>query len=285
MILKASSGDRRARFAYEAELSEALRSAGLPAARTVHAYNGSWSHLVEGKTWVRYAYIPGCYYTGGAAQLKSASIGFSRLSKAFADLRDQSCNEHGLELGFLDKLIEFCTDESDQNIDPSVENAAVFLDNRQYLKEAVYSVINGKEILRGNVKLMHTDYHPHNLLFSGEKLACILDFEDVKPHSMLAANGFAALKLIRQSLVDCPVADRRKQAREQLAMWIENWNSSFPAERVDAHMLRLGACYQVLSLIYEILSGWLLRGDLRQNFALPKHLVSLHEIEFIFANH
>src|SRR5262249_586744 len=118
------------------------------------------------------------------------------------------------------------------------------------------------------------------LMRSGE-VACVLDFEHFKTHPLLAGLGFAAYKLIRQTMVTVESPARAEQGARLAAQWIEAWQDNFPESNYQPYDLGIGARDRVLWLSDLILEGSA-GADHRYDYDLEKQIGSLYEIEVIF---
>ncbi len=142
------------------------------------------------------------------------------------------------------------------------------------------------EIIKKNLrflahkKLVHTDFHPQNLLFKNNKLKAVLDFEDVANYSVIAAQGFTFFKLIRHKLVKNK-KDMNLIIKKYKSFWINCWNKTFPLLKINSELLKIGALTQILYLINDILKRCS-KNDFSQLHGLKNQILYLYEIEVIF---
>jgi hypothetical protein len=113
-------------------------------------------------------------------------------------------------------------------------------------------------------------------------LSAILDFEDLKIYPVAAASGFAALKLIRQVLVNHRPEEWAVEGRKLASVWLEAWSRHMPDYPLTVSAIGRGAEYRVLGLLHLMFDGWLRNQDVRYNFDFPKQMGSLLEIDVIF---
>lgn len=268
------------RLEREIALADRLRVSGIPVPSALGLVDGR--HVVEAyqASWTCYQYCAGTYFQGLPGQLQAAACGYARLSAALRD-HAPDWDDGFSEAMLIDDLYALVRETPAPPTDDR-DMAALYLAHRDELLRVIARVAVARETWEENCMVMHTDYHPLNVLMDGERLSAILDFEDIKRYPVAAGSGFAAYKLIRQTLVRMAGAERPRQAQSLANIWIREWSRHLPELPLNARALGEGALYRVLGLLQLMFDAWLRKRDTRFNFDFPKQMGSLYEIGMIF---
>ena len=281
LVLKArlSGNGVSVRLSQEIALAARLKAAGLPVPQALLTPQGKCVYELFGSVWACFQYCTGNYFQGHLGELEASAISYAAL--AFA-LREDSPRlgkfSEGKLIADLATLVLTTTNPPDY--DPVM--ATLYRRHREELLQVIDLVTLKQEFLEAQCQLMHTDFHPLNVLMENGRVSAILDFEDVKLYPVAAASGFAAYKLIRQSLVGMPVAGRMREAERLVDCWLTEWSRLMASQTLNRHALGEGALYRVLGLLHVMLDAWLRSGDNRFNFDFQKQMDSLREIGIIF---
>lgn len=281
LVLKARSvyDGLSSRMSEEIVLTSRLKASGLPVPDALLALEDKYVYEAFGSVWACFRYCTGNYFQGHSGELEAAASSYAALSYA---LRQNSVGlgefDEGRIISDLAELVFSTTNPPD--CDPMM--AALYLRHREELLQVIELVTVAQESLEARCQLMHTDFHPLNVLMDDRRVSAILDFEDVKVYPVSAASGFAAYKLIRQSLLGVPACGRLSEARKLVDCWLMEWSTVMASQHLNMRALGEGALYRVLALLHLMMDAWLRRGDHRFNFDFQKQLVSLREIRVIF---
>lgn len=249
----------------EARLTFALSELGQKVPRIIRSRDGELVSVADEKCWVLYEFQEGDYFTG--AGLLSAAETFGELTRAAEPLFPRAGVEDAVPSG-LKELLE----------------RAALDDHREMILRNLGEVEAQRELLNRSHRPMHLDYHPLNLLMKDDAVVCVVDLEHLKPYSVLAGLGFAALKLIRQAMVDDAFRARELRERAAVETWLRGWQKTFPEDRFTPAELGLGARSRILKLIHLILDAVLNRHDDRLAYDLEKQILSLYEADVIFGH-
>jgi Ser/Thr protein kinase RdoA (MazF antagonist) len=250
----------------EARLTFALSELGQRVPRIVRSRVGELVTVIDERCWVLYEFQEGDYFAGRGGEMQAAAETFAELSLAARQLFSAS----GVVEDPLPRALEELLDRARAASDIGSLCAAhgvMILDQLRLVTA---------QLRAHPVAPMHLDYHPLNLLMSDGRVVCVVDLEHLKPYSVVCGLGFAAFKLIRQSMVD---NEREVRSPE---VWSQAWQKTFPEHRFSTTELGLGARARVLKLISLILDATLNRGDHRSNYDLEKQIFSLYEADVIF---
>jgi hypothetical protein len=278
---RAGIGDAYDRLRAEARTAGVLHEAGAKAPRVIATKDGEVAARHEDGSVALYVFEEGTYFSGMGAELDAAASEFGVLTRIGAALFADSGAAASADGTFLDD-VETWVDEASRAASLREEIRTLCATHRSTILRHRDHVAAHRDTVESWRSTLHLDYHPLNLLMHDGEVRCVLDFEHFRAYPVLAGAGFAALKLIRQTMVD---ATRRQNEREQPALvgrWLSGWTKSFPDRAYTARDLGLGAGYRVLSNIHKILDGSLRRHDDRFAFDLAKQIGSLQEIEVIF---
>jgi len=224
----------------------------------------------HGSYWVLFKYIEGKYFSGSFEEFKEATKGFCKFTKILSNytfnLKEKPVQYKFLLKGNLKKI--------------NLKNKKKLLCLHYKIIMESLDILKKNKISLKQKKIIHTDYHPQNLLFRNGKLEGVLDFQDVKDYSVIAAQGFAFFKLIRHSL------SKNKKTmnltiKKYKRYWINYWNKTFPLLKVNTELLRIGATVQIIHLINDILKRCS-NNDFSQLHGLENQIQYLYEIETIF---
>ncbi len=224
----------------------------------------------NGSFWILYKYIDGKYFSGDFSEFKEASKGFCTFIKI---LSKYSKNSQTIELDF-----RFLKKKELKEINLKNKKKHFLLHEKKILK--TLELIKKNLRFLAHKQLVHTDFHPQNLLFKNNKLKAVLDFEDVANYSVIAAQGFTFFKLIRHKLVKNK-KDMNLIIKKYKSFWINCWNKTFPLLKINSELLKIGALTQILYLINDILKRCS-KNDFSQLHGLKNQILYLYEIEVIF---
>lgn len=279
-FLKSRTADKRDALAAEAKLASRLVGMGIKAPQVKRTVRGEMVSVHGGSCWALYVFEEGNYFTGKDSELDEAAKTFAELTKAAGRLFSESAPASvGSEEPFLEVLAPLL-DQGIAGLTPEVKNlcqthGSTILNHLRRVKAK-------RSLVESHSLPLHLDYHPLNLIMRNGEVGCVLDLEHLKRYATSAGLGFAAYKLIRQTMVDTSVRAREQSQPSLVGRWLEPWHRTFPQPRYNVTELGWGASYRVLALIHLILSASLQRGDDRLNYDLAKQIGSLYEIDVIF---
>jgi hypothetical protein len=266
----------------EAQLAAIISQKGVPVPKAILSDDRSYAHVVDNHAWLLYAFQTGDHFTGQGRELAAAADTFAHMSKVVRAGEMVSYLPHReTESSFIEELPRLLhRTEALRATHPDA--AELVADEMPVLLQTLHDVTQGHARLVSDWAPQHTDYHPLNLLMKDEKVACVLDMEDIKPYPVLPANGFAAYKLIRQMMVNTAIRQREERTPTLAQEWLSHWTRYFSSPLWTVSDLGLGAAYRVLSLICIILDYCLNKNNPQFLFDLSKQIGSLHEINRIF---
>jgi len=267
-------------FFREARVAEFLRSRGVKVPGLIRTRNGQYGCSLRGRHWLLFEFVRGRHFTGAGQELDSVAKVFGRFTRVIADWDEvfQEKNE-GVIVDDLQTLLDLASRSRALN-DYYVPEA--LSSHFKILTKRLVKAKTERQIVEREWAFMHTEFHPMNLLMNNEKVAAVLDFEDVNWCPVLAALGYNAYKLIRQMMTD-PIVRKREMAHSTLVgRWLSGWRQSSPDSDWGPLDLGRGAIYRVLGLIRLILHRSLKLGDVEYAYDLEKQIYSLYEIDMIF---
>ena len=267
-FLKSREAKLTEKMLSEAQLTFALSELGQRVPRIVRSRAGELVTVSDERCWVLYEFQEGDYFTGRRGEMQAAAETFAELSLAARKLfLSGGVVEDPLPRG-LDELL-------DRALASSSEIATLSATHEEMIRGQLRLV--EAQLLAHPVAPMHLDYHPLNLLMNDGQVVCVVDLEHLKPYSVVAGLGFAAFKLIRQTMVD-----NELRGAALVPLWPQAWQKNFPDDQFSSTELGLGARARILKLIYLILDATLNRADHRSNYDLEKQILSLYEADVIF---
>jgi Ser/Thr protein kinase RdoA (MazF antagonist) len=271
-VLKRVEGPQAARrLAEEQTVEHHLRRHDVPVVRSVPTDKGAGFVTQETFAWVLHCLASGNHFTGVGRELDAAASTFARLMRACALLPSQAFTDSIGKIGARLRAFLEAPAFGDR-----------LLPHRQALLEAGEATERLRPLTEQTSAVVHLDYHPGNLLLEQERVTCVLDLEDVVTYPVLPALGFAAFKLIRQSLVDETVRAAERTEPMLATRWLDSWHAQVPFPERTLSDLRAGAEYRVLALIELILDDCLRRGDPELPHEFDKQMCALYEMNEAF---
>lgn len=134
--------------------------------------------------WQLFEFIPGDYYRGTKEEIIAAALGIASLHNCLAKIKV-------LDLPDIPPRI---TNEEWGNISSSSE-----FDDGTILKALKK---NSQKLIEMRKQVIHSDLHPHNLLFSGGKLSAIIDFGNIAVGDERLDLASALHRLVRQFIIN-----------------------------------------------------------------------------------
>jgi len=280
-FLKARPASQKDQLAAETDVAAKLVAAGVRAPVVIQSVSAELLSTKADTAWALYEFVEGKYFKGTGNELESAANTFGHLTRVASEiLRDDLRTDSNPDV--FEELEDSLSDRAiASNPDPTI--ADICRINRDSIV-AHLNEVRRHLPMRDLVALpVHLDYHPLNLLMREERVECVLDLEHLKIYPAVSGVGFAAYKLIRQTMVDRKIRHAELSQPSMVKRWLDTWHSYFPTLPFTPLDLGLGASYRILVLINLILSAQK-QGDCRFNYDLEKQIHSLHEINAIFRN-
>lgn len=160
----------------------------------------------------------------------------------------------------------------------------VLLEKLPVFKNAVAEVEKYKErILNLPKRMIHSDFHPHNILMKDGKVSAIIDFENVRISQQARDIAFAIYKFGRQFFVNSdfnggalPEASRLKD------LFIDNYSKVKELSDEEIELLPILAKDTFVRKLLFVLKGVYNEGNDIWINDLPKHSVSIDEINYFW---
>ncbi len=282
VVLKARpSGDGVSmRLTNEIKLFINMYAKGLAVPKPFRTLRGSYVFKAFESEWSCYHHCSGTYFYGYPGELEAAAQSYTDLTQALSNANKEWQGQY-----IEGKLVKDLAALVYNSPNPPTEDRVMgkfYHAHRDELLKLIDQVIEEQPMIESHCQVMHTDFHPLNILMKNGCVNAILDFEDVKVYPVTAASGFAAYKLIRQSLVGIPSEERLPEAQRMVNYWMMKFRSVIKCQPLEPRTLGMGALYRVLGLLHTMLDAWFRRGDTKFNFDFPKQMGSIREIRIIF---
>jgi hypothetical protein len=279
-VLKTRRGRQARRLPEELELAERVSARGVPVPPVFRTLDGRrvLSEAGGTRTSVLFRFVDGTYFRGTDAELADAGRVFALIADPERDGRPPEPGGHhpGEIATDLRELLALAVAGPDAV-------GEICRRHRHELQSGIEEIDERGDLLCSQQALIHTDYHPLNLLMSEGRVTCVLDFEDVQRYPVSAALGFGGYKLIRAAILARGLKSPLKgRALPWVRGWRDAWQARFPGSTYSPSELGVGARFRVLSLIQLILGSHLRDDDPRLNYDLPKQVRSLYEIVEVF---
>ncbi len=179
-----------------------LASNNIPAPVPLRFRNGEPLLRVRSGRWSVFPFIAADYFNGSGDQLGAAAQITGDLMGTLSRLPSALVPERGPEHLTVADGKMFCRAEATRNDWEQIFGTESTVLLEEYWDEvmAEWRRLISKRPTGGRLQASHYDLHPHNLLFSGNTVAAVLDFESCRVMPAGYALGFAALKQCRQTV-------------------------------------------------------------------------------------
>ena len=263
------------------DLVNFLYNEKCPVAKPLKFGNKEYLIKIKSRLWTINEFIEGEYFSGNGSQLDSMPKIISDLTQKLNKLNKKIKPKKGPNYNSFYLRDTFKRLKQNKNKTEKIfGNKHSFLMSNSIDKIEYYiSETNKHKINSGPTQAIHYDLHPHNLLFKGNKISGIIDYDSIVFMPIGYAIAFSSLKLCRQYLTfnknDNPkeIGDKFKQKLQDNLQINKNWIDFFYELSLSEVLRRI--CV-IINLNFEKKRIW--------NDVLPVQLRHLDEVELLFKN-
>jgi len=176
-----------------------LASKGMPVAGLISLPDNSSALSLDGHTYEVFEFVNGSRCDGSVEAILDAGRTLARFHQTLSDfacnwtLLRRTCHDSQVVRGLLHAIRGTEWDpRSSSDVAPTIAQQLMLYYNRSS------STINQLGYDRWPVQIVHSDWHPGNLLFENRRVSCILDFDSVKlaPAVTDVANGALQFSIV-----------------------------------------------------------------------------------------
>lgn len=174
---------------FGAEVQAALAERGFRVPAVRRDLEGRSIALVDGAAWELVEFVEGERYPRTVAAASSAGAMLASLHRVLASMRSPQPRRASFhDSPLVRRTLEGLVEDAAANFDTDrLRRVKAFADRYEQASSQVRSVWNDLP-----QSLLHGDFHPGNLLFSGEAVAAVLDWEAVREDAAIAEFSSAA---------------------------------------------------------------------------------------------
>ncbi len=183
---------------HSSRIMEGLSGAGAMVPDFIINIEGEAVTSHRGLDWQVFKFIPGDHYRGEESQLAQAARGVARLHKKMelivdkSSLGDLSCSFGHFSVAWWKLAIE---QRAQNGFEQMLHERFSFFCN---IVERVQEKLGSVQTSDG---VIHGDIHPQNFIFQGDRLAAIIDFENIARADIIYDVATACHRLVRQHVV------------------------------------------------------------------------------------
>lgn len=271
--------DRAAKLPRQVALAKTLEAAGLPLPAFRRTAGGAPHYKHGGRVWALSGYRPGRYFSGSGDELEQAARGIGRLFRRLSTLPrgGRSLTSRVFRPALLADALRVA-EETLRSLSRKSAFDRLALEALPELWEQHRRFsVHQKAWARLPRQVVHVDLHPHNLLFAGGRLSCILDPEAYLRSVRLSAAGLSAYKLSREAVIS------GRRAPEGLGrIFFDEFSRECPLTREERERFDQGAVAEILHRVCTILDLHYVRNEQTWDRDLIRHLRALREIPVLF---
>lgn len=201
LVKKNPSGHTEGRLLFVEHALAYLKEQNLPVPEILPTQNQERHVSFDGANWQVFTFMPGDYFQGTEAQLQEVAKWIARLHVV---LREGPLLEEALAHGKAAKpwsveafagLFEIASKKND-------EISHLLTSERVFLEEMIRQLVSKKQDMAGAKRqVVRNSLHPHDVLFEGERLSALIDFEELGENELVRDVGSACHRFVRQYVV------------------------------------------------------------------------------------
>lgn len=275
-VLKESSAEGIAATNAQLDLAEWLSRRGLPLPMPRRTESGGWAAIDGPRAYTVLDFVEGNYFQGGDAELSSVGAVIAALDES---LRAAPPTARGSLPSYAFDTAAAAVVLAELHERRASWNSIFGDETANHVREGWKAIAAALEestqYRRRPASVVHIDLHPHNVLVRDQAVCGVLDFASFAHGDPQVFIGFAAFKLLRQSVaLRLSTVDA---ARGFLAPLLR-------AVGPSASYAELGcaARIEITRRVFIVLDCNVSKGDRRWNAVLPVHLAALEESRMLF---
>ena len=244
---------------------------------------GNKEYLIKKKSnlWTLNEFVEGEYFSGASSQLDNMPQIICDFTHKLNKLNGEIKPKNGPDYDPLYLINTFKKLKQNKNKIKSIfgDKYSILISNSMDVIEYSINEINKVKINPGPVQAVHYDLHPHNLLFRGDQISGIIDYDSIQYMPIGYAIAFSSLKLCRQYLAlneyDDPkkIGEKFKRQIHNKLLLDKKWIDFFYELSITEILRRISI---IINLNFEKKTIW--------NSILPVQIGHLLEANSLFKN-
>lgn len=275
-------------------LLDVLLAKGVLVSRVLKTLGGKLIISVAGELYSVFDFIDGDHFVPTEQAWADVAINLAKMHLAFNEFDEnyfQQIDTFSQKGYYPFNVIknytveDFSLIEDKINSKTKIEEAEkILLEKLPVFKAAVEEVKkNEEQIARLPKQIIHSDFHPHNIIMSGNQVKVIIDFENARVSQQAREISFAIYKFGRQFFVTQRAQDDISGEAQRLKdLFIEKYSQIKPLSKKEIALLPILAKDTFIRKLLFVLKGVYHEGNNIWINDLPKHMVAIDEINYFW---
>ena len=274
-------------------LIENLAKNGVPVSRIIKNERGESAMEAGGDIVALFEFIDGQYFPGTEESLASAAEAIAKMHASFGVLSQNTLSQiaqFSSKTKAYYNIIEAYSVSDFVTIREIIEKKANKNDSdRVVLEKMPLFITTVTEIKNFESswlllprKLIHSDLHPHNVLFKNGLVAAILDFDAVRISQQARDVAFALYRFGRQCLIGTDEEQAKFLGPRLRELFIEKYMQIKKISSEELRLMPLLVKDEFIKKLLLVLKGTYLEDNRIWAKDLPKFLVAIEEIDYFW---
>lgn len=272
-----------------------LLEKGVLVSRVLKTLDGRLIVSAGGELYSAFGFIDGDHFTPGEQGWADVAINLAKMHLAFNEFDENYFQQIDIfsQKGYYPfnviknyTIEDFSLIEDKINSKVEIEEAEKkLLEKLPVFKAAVAEVKKYEEqIAKLPKQIIHSDFHPHNVIMNDDRVKAIIDFENARVSQQAREISFAIYKFGRQFFTGPKdEKDIFEEARRLKNSFIENYCKIKPLSKEEIELLPVLAKDTFIRKLLFVLKGVYQEGNNIWINDLPKHIVAIDEINYFWS--
>ena len=271
-----------------------LQKKSVAVSTVLKTLQGESTATIDGKMYSLFEFMAGDHFFPLEQGLANVAMSMAKMHVAFNEFDNEYVNQIDTlsQMGYYPfNVIKKYTEqdlsvyeEKIKNKDKKEKIEKNVLTKLPLFKEAAREIEKNKErIARLPAKIIHSDFHPHNVLMDNNKVKAIIDFENVRIGQQARDIAFAIYKFGRQFFTgSMSVEEVKLKANRLQDLFITHYDKIRPLSNEEVELLLILAKDTFIRKLLFVLKGVYDEGNYLWINDLPKHIVAIDEINYFW---
>ena len=248
-------------------LLQKLCRLNLPVSQTVKSLADANFIRHEGNYWALFEFIAGAHFTPSLAALKHVAESLAALHITFCKLAPE-------EISYIDEL-----SRKSQTYFNKIKTYSA----KDFLSYALLDAVAVVEREKNAIdilpkQIIHSDFHPHNVIMNEDRVAAILDFDAMRISQRAREVAVTAYRFCRQFFVGDRSFD--KDAKSIFTFFLTSYEAINPLSPEEKRLLPTLLKDEFLTKLLFVLKGVYEEGNSAWAADLPKFLSAIAEVDY-----
>lgn len=266
---------------------------GLLVGNVLRTMDGSLTAKVGGNLYGVFDFIEGQYFKPNELVLKDVAQNMAKMHLAFNDLGQDyiaSINVASRRGYYPFNVVKSYTLEDFTHVHGKIKNSYkkdsiddILLEKLPIFSQAALDVLSHqKEIINLPNGIIHSDFHPHNVLIENNKVKAILDFENVRLDYQVRDVAYAIYRFGKQFFVDNGFNNALEHSKLK-DLFIDSYNKIKPLSFQEIELAPILVKDAFIRKLLFVLRGIYDDGNYMWKNDLPKFIVAIDEINYFWS--